>query len=107
MTREARLRNVAKRLLKLFGPKGERWSYGVLAVDKNKRPVAINSREAVKFCLSGAINKLKLPGTVYTWLSQEAGRDLISFNDSRRTYPHVRKFLEKVATLKAEKKSKN
>jgi hypothetical protein len=99
------VRAVASKLLKLFGKNGEHWIRGRSAADKNGRIVEPRSRRAVRWCLAGALNKLRLPTLLLTALGDEIkGVDyklhsmgaLIEFNDSHKTYTHVRRFLEKI-----------
>lgn len=100
MNTEERVVNAAKKLLKLFGPKGEHWTVGNDAVDKEGVPVEIKSRRAVKWCLGGGIEKARISPTAYEEIQRRLGGGFASFNDSHKTFTHVRRFLEKLAGKK-------
>lgn len=98
---ETRVAVAAKKLLKLFGPKGEHWTKDYSAIDKAGKVVGVGSRSAVRWCLSGALDKLKLGDSVKTVFSEKVrdagnGSYITTFNDSCRTYVTMRRFLEKV-----------
>jgi|HubBroStandDraft_1064217.scaffolds.fasta_scaffold27740_2 hypothetical protein len=97
------LEAAAKKLLNLFGPKGQHWIKGVSAVDSKGDTVAVQSKKAVKWCFSGAIIKLNLPQEVRSAFRETIGGSIIDFNDGHRTYTHVRKLLERVAKPKTKK----
>lgn len=82
----------AKRLLKFFGPKGERWVSG-MAFQKTGK--------VTSYCLSTAMSKLRVPVTARAEfigrINDGQGQGIVGFNDSHKTYTHVRRFLEKVA----------
>ena len=48
---------ILKKVKKLLGYEGEYWTKGCLARDKFKRPVNYKDKDAVSFCLLGAIFK--------------------------------------------------
>jgi hypothetical protein len=96
-----KLVTAAKKLLKLFGPKGEHWTRRSDARDANGDEVPVKSRKAVQWCLGGATEKLNLPSLVRGELRQAVPTaSVVGFNDSHRTYTHVRKFLEKIVNRK-------
>jgi hypothetical protein len=104
---EARTKVAAKKLLKLFGPKGQHWVSGYSALAADGTPTNETGKEAVRWCLSGAIMKLRIGKSVFqeleTRLVERGG--ILEFNDSKNTYTHVRRFLEKTAGIKRTKKA--
>jgi hypothetical protein len=96
-----KLVTAAKKLLKLFGPKGEHWARRADAISADGESVQVNSRRAVRWCLGGATEKLNLPNDVRMEIrALIPDRSFVGFNDSHRTYTHVRKFLEKIVNRK-------
>jgi hypothetical protein len=98
----------AKKLLDLFGSKGEHWTTGAFARNKQGKPVA-NERasEAVRWCLIGACNKLKFGET---WLDNAVLKytdevSVVGFNDLDGFKP-VKTFLQRIAGVKTKTKTK-
>jgi hypothetical protein len=100
LVRKQRVAKAANKLLKLFGPKGEGWVQGASAVDKGDSTVEPKSRRAVKWCLSGAVEKLNLQSSPFVDELKERVGSIVEFNDSHKTYTHVRRALEKMAAGK-------
>lgn len=104
--RDARVTKAAQRLLNLFGPKGEHWVRGSSAINADGDIVEVKSRKARKWCLSGAIEKLRIPAQtmqdLQSRLSVTVG-GIVEFNDSHKTYTHVRRFLEKIVNRASKK----
>lgn len=103
----------AKRLLRLFGPRGEHWAkdasaYTVLrggrSRHRNDTPVTAKSVRAQSWCLLGACWKLEIPTTFLSpyvsdlsvLLTGEKKRDVPHFNDSDGWTP-VKRLLQHIA----------
>lgn len=107
MSIEKRVQRAAAKLLKFYGRTGKAWTYGAFARTKDRRITSIKDPSAVQFCLKGAMQKLRISPAVSlafeTTLQGEEEGGVVSFNDSHRTFTHVRKFLEKISKGKAAK----
>jgi hypothetical protein len=93
------LQGAAKALLNLFGPKGEHWTRTTDARDKDGLSVHAKSKKAVRWCLSGGMNKLSVSNKLRNKFTDMIPdfNGIEGFNDKYKTYPPVRRFLEKVA----------
>lgn len=90
---------IAKKLLKLFGLKGQHWTTGSVAKSKSGMHVEVNDPKAVKFCMLGGLRKLQLPANPIADKIAEMtkyGTSIANFNDSSR-FKTIRRFLAQVA----------
>lgn len=104
---EKRTQRTATKLLKLFGPTGQKWTYGSYAKDKNGEDVDLRSRKAVSWCFAGAMTKLKVPGDVQQVIGDliPKSKEVETFNDTKpHKYDRVKTFLQKVEAGKLFKK---
>jgi hypothetical protein len=94
-------KDALKKLIKLFGPNGEKWCKKAAAINKNGTHVNPMSRKAVGFCLDGGARRVAgLDDALYYHLRevihhQLDGRSITGFNDTRRSFAAVKKVLEK------------
>lgn len=90
----------AKAMLKLFGRTGKHWTVGSMARNTKGAHVEATSKTAVKWCLVGAMIKLKIRddrGWLALSLANTIGcEDVIGFND-RDGFPPVKEVLTKIA----------
>lgn len=89
---------IAKKLLKLFGPKGQHWTTGSVAKTKSGVHVGVNDEKAVKFCMLGGLRKLRLSKAAIedALFDFKGDNDIITFNDNSR-FKTVKRFLQQVA----------
>lgn len=96
---------VAKRLLKLFGPKGQHWTRGTSAKNRKGNGVGVNDKEAFSFCLTGALEKIGVSiygpfGRTFTEkLELQSPDRMVDFNDGHR-WPTIKKVLTEIAAGK-------
>jgi hypothetical protein len=87
----------AKKLLKLFGPRGGCWTQDTMGLTKSGKYTTATDKNAVRWCLIGGCKKLKFS---HKFLNKELERrelrpDAIAFNDSN-PFTAVRKFLKEL-----------
>ncbi len=95
---------VARRLLKLFGPNGEHWTQGDYARDKNDLSVAYHAQNACKWCMHGGLYKLSdddadvfvSTDKFSKAMREQTGQFYVQFNDEN-SWPVVKDALEKLA----------
>lgn len=96
---------VAKRLLKLFGPKGQHWTRNNSAKDRKGNPVNTDSKKAFSFCLSGALEKIGVSiyspfgRTLAEKIELSSPDRIVDFNDEHR-WPTIKKVLTEIAAGK-------
>lgn len=94
------VKEIAQKVLERLGPNGENWTQGEFARDKDGQRVARYSKEAVCWCLIGAIPKqVQFPDYshfVDELVKKMNGQLIPNFNDTH-TFPEVKAVLEELA----------
>lgn len=89
---------IAKRLLKFFGPNGERWTRGTMAKNKSGQPVSVGSKTAKTFCLTGALEKMNIKSSSFRFFLKDIthSNSVEDFNDHHR-WPTIKRTLKEIA----------